>query len=1016
MKRIAIFIIFSLAGGVAAIGQEPMVYPVPPVGGPEAQSPDVMPEFYTPTLAGKEVSDPDRQLAFYSKIGRGHYVPLKLKGFQDKRVQKFETSFEECAPGRNCAANVWTAFGSPGGNKDINCMGRDLRVRYPLFNLEFQMYQNGTEIKPDSLDSFRLGLVNNRLPAVWGSWQHEGLSYKVSVMTVPGEQYGNFDLYKLEIQNTTDKPAESILVAGVDGPPDMRLEDGVVHGQGDTAFVIADQPTGTELILRDYGLCDKRAKSDGYDFRLGLDGVPVVYRFKAQPGKKYLVYLTSPLNFYPGYYPKVPQNIGDQIFEYQVEGCPTQTVDPIQYRQDNKKLEQPDRPIIVRFDGAQDQNGDGYIEVRSGVTADSKCRFTVLGKIYVFPEEAKIDSDQSVYSGTMDSQCVWRIQVGVAPDEVQKSNEGYYNSGKFDPTDVGLARLKLNYTASVSPGEIKTYWLKIPPIHRRESAPGHSLAHTFRDMLPNEAIPPFEKDKVEALKKLDPRSAEQLTVKLWNAFFTKAARFELPDPVLKDIFLSRLATREIMDVKINKDVWYNACSPFGYFDHAYRDCCYSVMSRDIAGLHQESERLLRVYCMDIKDVKDKGPISFGYEPLQLGMLETGLWNTRPGQWDTQGQNIWALVQHYKLTGNRDWLEKTAWPFIRRGAMWIVNSRHKHMKEIGDPANPRYGLIEPGAMEVPGFKNGVHLYYVDAFAVLGLEQAAEAAAALDINDDAKMFREEYIDFKNCLHRSFKTTFQRKGLYEGFIWYGAETAAEAEALGGGMFTDLGYPLVWPCRAIDPQDPMWIATHRHMDYSIQSSGGGIYGGWPSIGMDQAMSYLLRGEPDKTLDYFCSYTDSANSVFCWGEGGYDRMVACGDQPYNWADANWIILFRNLFVFEDGDNLLLTPALFRRWHQGDKTIVAEGLPTYFGVLDLKIKPNDGGSEIQYTVKVTPKGDQSKRPLSKIILFPRSAMGRAIESAKLNGKEIDSFSRNQVILPRPDRNRTMEIQVRITDN
>ena len=58
-----------------------------------------------------------------------------------------------------------------------------------------------------------------------------------------------------------------------------------------------------------------------------------------------------------------------------------------------------------------------------------------------------------------------------------------------------------------------------------------------------------------------------------------------------------------------------------------------------------------------KGREEKGPISFDGKPLQLGMLENGLWNTRPGQYDTQGQNIWALVEHYKLSGDRQWLEQ-----------------------------------------------------------------------------------------------------------------------------------------------------------------------------------------------------------------------------------------------------------------------------------------------------------------------------------------------------------------------
>ena len=136
-------------------------------------------------------------LPWLSEIGRGNYVPPRLRRLDEKRIRKFETSFEECAAGRNSAANEWSAFGAI-GNVDFNCMGRELWVRYPAFELEFRMQDGNTVIEPGQLESFRLGLVNNRLPAIWGGWQHGGLLYKVSVMTVPNPQCGNFDLYKLE--------------------------------------------------------------------------------------------------------------------------------------------------------------------------------------------------------------------------------------------------------------------------------------------------------------------------------------------------------------------------------------------------------------------------------------------------------------------------------------------------------------------------------------------------------------------------------------------------------------------------------------------------------------------------------------------------------------------------------------------------------------------------------------------------------------------------------------------------
>ena len=57
-----------------------------------------------------------------SRIGTGHYVPSKLPAYTAKHVERFDTSFEECAPGRNSGANEWSAFGAI-GDRDFNCIG-----------------------------------------------------------------------------------------------------------------------------------------------------------------------------------------------------------------------------------------------------------------------------------------------------------------------------------------------------------------------------------------------------------------------------------------------------------------------------------------------------------------------------------------------------------------------------------------------------------------------------------------------------------------------------------------------------------------------------------------------------------------------------------------------------------------------------------------------------------------------------------------------------------------------------
>jgi hypothetical protein len=211
------------------------------------------------------------------------------------------------------------------------------------------------------------------------------------------------------------------------------------------------------------------------------------------------------------------------------------------------------------------------------------------------------------------------------------------------------------------------------------------------------------------------------------------------------------------------------------------------------------------------------------------------------------------------------------------------------------------------------------------------------------------------------------------------------------------------------------MLAATWHRMENMSNLWGAGMHsegqgGFWPYIGVDRAVSYLMRGEPDRALDYFCSYTDTAGGTLSWGEG-YGNLIAGGDQPHFWADAQWINLFRQLFAFEDGSSLWLSPALFRRWNEAGSRVSVSGLPTHFGRLDLQIEPQPAGQTIRYTVRLAPQNDQGSRALEKIVLYPRIPGGRAIRSVTLNGQPLASFSRDAVVIAKPKRGPSMQLLV-----
>lgn len=947
-----------------------------------------------------------KEIEFMSRIGKGNYLPVKQKKIGEKRIQEFETNFDEFAPGRNSAANEWSAYGVRDG-KSFNTFGREMRTRYPIFDLVFLLKNGEQEIAPGDLDSFRMGLFHDNMPAIWTGFSQNGLMYKVTVMCVPDAE-GPFDLYKVEIRNISDSPRESCLYAAIDGPPDMRMEKDVVRGLGKAPFIITDKPEKTNLIFRDWGLCDKRAKSfesasvnmdPAFGFsRAGFSGVPVVYRIKAEKSKKYLIFLGSTPNLSSQV--KHPEKSGELIYRYEVEGAPSQSFDFV------KDMPDSNRPICIRFDNAQDTNGDGYIEIKAGTEKKSLFKESNLSVIYVFPENTILSNSSDVWKGNLNEKCLYHINVGVTP-EMSWFNQYY------DKSDVGFARFMLSYGGTIAPGETKTSWLKVPPIHRRQHTGMKILSHAFNEVHPGEAVPSYDSKKISYLRGLAPGMMEERVVKYWEDFFKEMAPVHLPDKVITDMYMSRIATRSIFDIPFSDTIYQNVCSPWMYFDFAYRDHAYVVRAYDLAGRHDLAERLLRVYCMDVKDVP-LGPLSFGEVPLQMGMNKDGVWITRPGQHDTQGENIWALAEHYKLTGNKEWLSKTAYPYIKRGAMWIVNSRHKHMNEIKDPEDPRYGLIEPGAMEVFKIDRGMHHYYMDAWAVLGLREAAETAQALGLTADSKLFSDESADLKNCLTKSFEKTFRRTGLYTGNLWFGVEENSD------GMYGYWGHtPLVWPCGAIDPYNPLLTATFRHMETMAKSWGGGLSSEsagslWPYIGVDWAISYILRGEREKTLEYFGAYVDAAGSTLSWGEG-YDanQNLYAGDQPHFWADAQFISLFRTLFLMEDESTLLVTPALPRRWHEGSNPVSIKGFATYFGDVDLTIQPDSGDNHLIYTIKISPNGDQKDRELSRIVLYPRIAGGKNISSVQLDGKILTDFTRDTVIITKPERGKDIKIDLQL---
>ena len=174
-------------------------------------------------------------------------------------------------------------------------------------------------------------------------------------------------------------------------------------------------------------------------------------------------------------------------------------------------------------------DGDGYIEVSSGVSDRSRIRHTRLSVIYVLPHGTNVPDDESIFSGAMNSQCVWHIDVGATPEQGPKNQD-------YDKSDLGFARLKLRFGATVPPTRPE----HIGSEFRRSTAASRSAWATsltpFATCCRAKACRRSPRRQVRALQSLSPDLAEQSVRDYWTQFFDRAAGFEFPDPVLNDIF------------------------------------------------------------------------------------------------------------------------------------------------------------------------------------------------------------------------------------------------------------------------------------------------------------------------------------------------------------------------------------------------------------------------------------------------------------------------------------------------
>lgn len=478
--------------------------------------------------------------------------------------------------------------------------------------------------------------------------------------------------------------------------------------------------------------------------------------------------------------------------------------------------------------------------------------------------------------------------------------------------EAGLATGVVEYKLELKPGERRSVVAKMP----------------MRKGIKGKPISPFG-------------SIRDRTIEIWREKLSKGMRISIPDARLQACFDANKAFLLLMH-----DGETITPGPFTYHHFWFRDAAYLVNALDKMGYHDEAREVLSTY------------------PRR--QRRDGFFISQNGEWDSCGQAIWTLVEHYKLTEDRGLLEE-AYPSIVRGVKWIEKKREWTKKELGS----HYGLLPPG-FSAEHLGPNDYFYWDDFWCAAGERDAAYAANALGESEDAARFEEAFHDFWRDIEDSLAMVEGRMGL--PIIPASPYRRMDSGAIGSLV-------ALYPLRLLSPEDERIKNTIKALKERsfvegvfFQQMGHSAFGTYLSLHVAECHIFQRSQEAWPIIRWIL---DHASQTYTWAEGinPLTRCGGMGDGHHGWAIADWLLLVRNLFLFEEGNSLVLTPVLPEEWLAEGNVVRVEDAPTYFGRMSFSLAFSEGEAtlELETDFRRPPERIELNLPIEIESASPRDA-------------------------------------------
>jgi hypothetical protein len=391
----------------------------------------------------------------------------------------------------------------------------------------------------------------------------------------------------------------------------------------------------------------------------------------------------------------------------------------------------------------------------------------------------------------------------------------------------------------------------------------------------------------------------------WKSALADTARLQVPDSRIQYLYDASLRTLVLLSAG---DV---IPGPYTYRRFWFRDACLMLNAMLAAGLSRRCRRLLKTFF-----------------PRQN---KTGYFQSQEGEWDSNGQVLWVVDRFQRLTGEDlplSWVRA-----IDKGAAWIIKKR-----KSSDPKTPHAGLL-PAGFSAEHLGPNDYYYWDDFWGWAGLRAAARLTGRFDSADTRDRLQLEAMGFRDAIFDSIAAIPEKRK--KGAIPASPNRRMDAGAV-GSLVAD--YPL----QLTDPGDSRIINT---IEFLMENCfyAGGFFQDMVHSGINPYLTLciaqtLLRNNDLRHRRLLETVADLASPTGQWPEAIHPHTGGgcMGDGQHGWAAAEWVMMIRNLFVREEGRNLIVGAGIFPEWLESETGVDFGPSPTPSGSVAVRIYRQGG--------------------------------------------------------------------------